>query len=188
MNHLFVIDPTKPLELGFGMRDSRGDLVEPRGEANSYVLLSDANTHITSRGYDVTITEAHLIRAADFINAFRRRFRGEKVTPDVSNMQWPREGVFLDEELLGSDVIPQLITHAQIEAAVEIASNRDPQATTNPQTSSEQVIRRQRVGNLEIEYDTSNTGGGILGSLGYSYPKITALLQPVLTDNFLVSR
>ena len=146
------------------------------GEANSYVSLTDANTYATDRGYTVTLTEGLLVRGADYVNSFRDRFSGEKLTPASSNMQFPRSDAILDGDNLPLDEIPQLIVEAQIETAIEIANNRDPQSTT-----TSQLVKKRRVGPLEIEYD-NKYGDTTVGT--YDYRKINNLLQPILTDDW----
>ena len=159
---LTVIDPTK-------------DFTKmPNSEANSYVSLSDAQTYATDRGYSVTLTAGQLIRGADYVNSFGPRFSGEKVSPPSSTMQFPRTDAFLNDKYLDSNVIPELIKHAQIETALEIANNRDPQETT-----STQVVKKEKVGDLEIEYDTQS-GEEIPN---YDYRRIDNLLAPILTDD-----
>lgn len=142
--------------------------------ANSYVSLADAGDYATRRGYDVTLTDQLLLRAADYINTYRDRFKGTKLTPVTSNMQFPRINVILDGYIVPSDQIPALIPAAQVETAVELAGGRDPQ-----EAISTQIIKRQRIGPLEIEYDTES--GVELPS--FDFPKINDLLAPVLTDD-----
>ena len=148
--------------------------------ANSYVSLSDATSYLSDRGITIPITAGHLLRGADYVNSFRTRFKGLKLTPYTSSMQWPRQYVILDEWYLPDGTIPQLIIDAQIEAALEIASSRDPHETT-----STRVIKKQKLDVLEVEYDTM-AGREVPN---YDYRRIKALLRPVLYGSFVeVSR
>ena len=114
------------------------------------------------------------MRGADYINSYRDRFKGEKRTAIGSNMQFPRSNVDLDGNTVPPTVIPDLLVEAQIETALEIANNRDPNATM-----STQIVKKRRVGDLEIEYDTK-AGTEIPD---YEYRKIDNLLQPILIDS-----
>ena len=146
-------------------------------DANSYVSVADANVYVTDRGYTTVLTEGLLIRGADYVNSFRDRFSGEKRTPASSNMQFPRTDAILDNDELPTDEIPNLIIEAQIETALEIANNRDPQETV-----TSQLIKKEKVGDLEVEYD--NKYGDTSASGSYDYRKISNLLQPILTDDW----
>ena len=150
---------------------------------NSYVNLADTQQYMTDRGYAQTlidlVTDGVVLRSADYINLYAQRYLGVKSTGIINNMQWPRAGVLLYGLLVPNDVIPDLIRDAQMETAHEIVSDRDPVATMPTQ-----IVSKQTVGPIEIEYDT-NAGTEIPG---YEYIKISALLRPVLKDMFRVSR
>ena len=148
--------------------------------ANSYVSLVDANQYLTDRGITTELTDGLLLRGCDYINSFRDRYKGYKQTAVTSNMQWPRAFAVIDNYLVRSNVIPAVIPDAQIEAALEIALDRDPHETT-----STRVIKREKLDVLEVEYDTQ-AGREVPD---YDYRRVRALLSPVLKDNmFRVSR
>ena len=142
--------------------------------ANSYVSAVGARKYLDDRAIETIIPDGTLIRGADYINSFRTRFKGCKRGYIASSMQWPRSYVEIDDYCLPDDVIPDLIIAAQIEAALEIAANRDPLATTELRP-----IRKQKLGPLEVEYDTSRSSE----IPSYTYTKIRLLLSPVLKDN-----
>ena len=149
--------------------------------ANSYVSFADATKYISDRGIAVKVTEGHLLRAADYINSFSDRYKGYQKTgtnrDSLSIMQWPRSYVFVDGTTSGylpDDEIPDLIIHAQVESAIEIASNRDPLSTV-----SARQIKKQKVDVIEVEYDTSvGTGGQDI----FDHRRVMTLLCPVLKD------
>lgn len=143
--------------------------------ANSYVSVTDANLYLADRGITVTVSEGQILRGADYVNSFRTRFKGFKLTPIASSMQWPRSYVVLDERLLPDGTIPALIIDAQIEVALEIASNRDPHETT-----STRVIKKQKLDVLEVEYDTM-AGREVPN---YDYRRVKSLLRPVLRNDW----
>ena len=147
--------------------------------ANSYISLANATTYLKNRGVNNTITEGQLLRGADYINSFRERFKGCKLTSAGSSMQWPRSDVYLDHDLLDSKTIPDLIPSAQVEVALEISNNRDPLETVD-----KRVIKKKRTDVIETEYDTSRQ---VLRT--FDYRRIMALLRPVLNNNLgLVTR
>ena len=143
--------------------------------ANSYVSAAQARTYLDTRGILTTLTDGLLIRAADYINSFRGRFKGTKLTAVESSMQFPRSGVVIDGQDLPNDKIPQVIPDAQIQTALEMFSNRDPLATIE-----ERPVKKEKLGSLEVEYDTS--GDQKLPT--YSYKHIMLLLAPLLVNNF----
>lgn len=148
--------------------------------ANSYVSLADANQYLTDRGINVELTEGLLLRGADYVNSFRDRFKGYKQTDVTSNMQWPRAFAVIDNYLVRSNVVPAVIPDAQIQSALEISMDRDPHETT-----STQVVKRQKIDVIEIEYDT-RAGNEIPN---FDYRRIRSLLDPVIDDNYMrVSR
>lgn len=143
-------------------------------EANSYISLVNALAYLTERGVTTTITEGQLLRGAEYVNSFRERFKGCKLTPIDSSMQWPRSGVYLDNNLLDNKLVPQLIPHAQVEVALEIANNRDPLETVD-----QRVIKKKRVDVIETEYDTTRQQ-----LRTFDYRRIMALLRPVLKNTW----
>ena len=150
--------------------------------ADSYVSLSDAQQYATDRGLDVTLTEGLLLRAVDYINAFRKVFKGLKLTEADKDMQWPRRDVVIDGYLLGQDIIPECVVKAQIQTAVEIQQGFDPLETV-----TNQVLKREKIDVLEFEYDTDRESSG--GTEGFVFRKVRSLLRPVLMDTFgLASR
>ena len=143
-------------------------------EANSYVSLADAQTYVADRGLNVELTEGHLLGGADYVNSYRTRFKGQKLTSGLSSMQFPRTNLRLDGILLANDVIPDVVIDAQIQSAIEIAQGRDPLGTISARS-----VRRQRAGPTEREF--FKDAGSDLDS--FDYRKIDALLLPLLNDD-----
>ena len=148
-----------------------GTIVE---RADSYVSLSDAQQYLTDRGNATVITEEHLRDACDYINHFRLRYKGDKLQPVQSNMQWPRKDVYLDGLELPDTVIPDCVIFAQIESAVEIAQGRPPL-----ETLSTRILKKKTVGPISREWDTSQR---TREQPSFDYRKVKAFLYPVLND------
>lgn len=143
--------------------------------ANSYVSAADTTTYLTLRDIETAVSDGQLVRGADYVNAFRKLFKGYKLTATDSSMQWPRSYVEIDGFLLPDDKIPQCVKDAQIQVALEIALDRDPHIT-QPQ----RPIKKEKLDVLEVEYDTTASPYESV----YKYQKIRALLLPVLIDMY----
>lgn len=151
-----------------------GSIVEG---ADSYVSLLDAQRYATSRGITTELTEALLLKAVDYVNAYRKVFKGTKLTPAHIDMQWPRKDVEVDYLLLPNNVIPECVIRAQIETAVEMGEGFDPL-----ETISNKVLIKEKVDVLEFEYDPSKESES--GAEGFVFRKIRSLLRAVIIDSY----
>jgi hypothetical protein len=135
--------------------------------ANSYVSVTDLTDFATLRG--ITFTgdeEVLLINAMDYVEAVRDDFKGSK-TSSTQPLQWPREGVWIDNYAIDSDVIPQELKNAQMQAAIETDSQ-----DLSPNTG--QNIKSEKVDVLEVVYQDGD------GSLtAPNFPKVDAYLDPI---------
>ena len=151
--------------------------------ANSYVSFADANQYLMDRGLtpEVTLSEGHLLRGADYVNRFNLRFVGRKASPASSAMQWPRLYFYYEGEFITSNLLPPIIGIAQIESAYEIANDNDPSESA---VDTPKIIR-ERVDVIETEYDRDSPQEVV----GFNRRKIVRILRPVLSDNiYRVSR
>lgn len=90
--------------------------------ANSYVTLVEARAYATLRGVtlpadDAALT-ARLIDGIDYLEAQRARYQGTKADP-TQDLQFPRDGVYVDGIALDPSVIPSILKQAQIRLAIE---------------------------------------------------------------------
>jgi hypothetical protein len=142
--------------------------------ANSYVSIEDARAYAADRGLSLPDDAAEcadvLVRAADYVDSFRSRFVGMTVSADQS-MEWPRTGVYIRGRALSQTSVPALLVNAQVEAAVILAAGID----LMPYNSSSRLVKREKIGPLETEYET--TGGG--GSIVPRTISVERLLQPL---------
>jgi hypothetical protein len=112
--------------------------------ANSYVSEADLTTFATARGITLTAdTEQLLIKSMDYVEALN--YKGIKQTRDQS-LVWPRYGVYVDGYYLESNTIPQELKDGQMQCAIAIDQGNDPLQDI------EKNVKREKVGNLEIEY------------------------------------
>jgi hypothetical protein len=117
--------------------------------ANSYVSVSDAQAYATARGIVVTVTEALLLKAIDYLESLRAEYQGIK-TDGSQSLQWPRSGVYLDGYEVGEDEIPDVLINAQIRLACE-AYTYD----LMPTTEGREVIMERVEGAVTVQYAPS---------------------------------
>lgn len=144
-------------------------------DANSYVSLADARSYCADRGLslptDDTEAEQALVRGCDYVDTYRDRFQGYTTYGNDQELQFPRTGVYIDGWQQDVDAIPAELVAAQILAAVEIGAGTDLMPTGTPSP-----VKRERVGPLETEYETS----GGRGSIKPQATAVEALLRPLL--------
>lgn len=146
--------------------------------ANTYVLDLEYTDYATSRGLtigaDATIREQELIAATDFLESFREQFKGIK-TAAANDLQFPRNGLFIDDSLVSSIDIPIELKRAQMEAgAVEFAA----QLTNN---TPDQNVQSEQVDVISIAY--YNGGKAVSGK----YQRVNNWLDSLLRKGGAVS-
>lgn len=112
--------------------------------ANSYVTEAELATYAADRGITISGTEAILIiQAMDYVENLE--FIGIKTEEDQP-LQWPRYNAVVDDYLIDSNEIPQLLKDGQMEACLAIDAGQDPLANVARQT------KKEKVDVLEVEY------------------------------------
>lgn len=144
--------------------------------ANSYQSLDDLKLYAKARGVDLGKTDDELevlmVKAMDYLEDLRKRFKGRKVSRSQP-LEWPRAevyGVERDGELEPSNEIPRLLCYAQLSLALE-ALNGDLQA--NPPSSE---VIKEKVGDLELAYKAD----GIRKDFISAFSKVKAKIAPLL--------
>lgn len=142
--------------------------------ANSFVSVEEVRNYALFRTYalsnpDIEIEKACIL-AMDYLETFRDKFKGAKVDPAVQTLQFPRDGVFVDNYELPSAVIPQVLKLAQCQLVIEVLAGTD----LMPSGDGREVIR-EKVDVLETEYAL---GAG--GSPQPSFHKVLRFLEPLL--------
>jgi len=133
--------------------------------ANSYVSEAELSTFASNRGITLTGTAAVLIiQSMDYIESLN--YKGFKLTDDQS-LLWPRTGVIVDGYLISSDEIPQELKDGQMQTCIAIDEGNDPLQDSPRKT------KREKVGDLEVEYSDSSSSVVI-------NKKITATLKKLL--------
>jgi hypothetical protein len=150
--------------------------------ANSYGDVDSLRDYATLRGEDLTALsdaecEPLLIKAMDYIEAKRDRFKGDKANASQP-LQWPRSDVWVDDSLLSSDSIPRELEYAQYALAL-IAKDHDLQPNILPDQQGA-IIRERVEGVVEVEYSQNNQA-----SFVPAFAKPEALLKPLYKNEGL---
>lgn len=147
--------------------------------ANSYIDVVAARAYAAARGLTLPAAdgdvEALLIKAMDFIEAYRGDFQGLK-TAAANPLQWPRTGVTLDGYPLAEDTIPQVLKDAQAQLTVD-AQNAD----LMPTGAGREVVM-ERVDVVQVQYaESGNTNPQPI------FTKAEALLKPLFKSGLFGS-
>jgi len=127
--------------------------------ANSYHTALELRDYAELRGLeniaqlDNKKLEVLLIKAMDFLEAQRSKYKGVK-TSSEQPLEWPRKEVY-DVELPGAltpnDHIPRLLRYAQLALAIE-AVEHDLQPNAN--LTGQGAVLKQKIGPIEISYSS----------------------------------
>lgn len=117
--------------------------------ANSYVTRQEVQDYADLRGIDYpcdTELDQNIILANDYLQS--RCYQGEQVDPSTQPLLWPRKYVYIYNQEIASDSIPQQLKNAQIELAL---------AQTNTDVMNDGVdrgdnVKRERFDFRETEY------------------------------------
>ena len=117
--------------------------------ANSYVTRQEVQDYADLRGIDYpcgTELDQNIILANDYLQS--RCYQGEQVDPSTQPLLWPRKYVYIYNQEVASDSIPQQLKNAQIELAL---------AQTNTDVMNNGVdrgdnVKRKKTDVLEVEY------------------------------------
>ena len=152
-------------------------------DANSYASVDDLQTYASLRGVtipdDAPLLESLLIKAMDYLEAQRDRYKGVKASA-IQPLQWPRKDAWdisYPGALYPSDEIPRELEAAQLALAVE-SHTQDLMPTRLP-TDTGPVSREKIDGAVEVVYD--NPQGGNLRTPYFAKPE--ALLSVLYRHN-----
>ncbi len=135
-------------------------------DANSYATLTMTKTYFDNINFNYsTFTdaeiEAALIRATAFIDTYKR-WPGKKATAE-QGLEWPRAGAYdVDGYLL--QYVPDAIRSATMQAAIK--ELQEPFYFTS---ASGEMVKREKIGDLEIEHTGQNV-----------YPMIDQYLKKIV--------
>lgn len=110
--------------------------------ANTYVTKVEATELLLDNlGLvpSVALTDANMVSSAQYLETFRKRYQGVKVSADQS-LQFPRQSVYVDCNLQPSDEIPLELKLSQALAAYEESNGNSLQGNTKGQTITSKNI------------------------------------------------
>jgi len=173
---------------------------------NSYVSIAELRTFLESRGDALfsaspqpsdVLVEAALLRASDYlIQRFRMRWRGGRVEA-LQPLDWPRKGVpvpdffdpfYRDPEVpfdlrdiyyIAENTVPQEVKEAQMFLAA--AAFADASTVNSLQADIGRRTKREKLGDLEVEYFGNDQGGSRIVQYYYD---AEMRLQPFLKSAF----
>ena len=148
--------------------------------ANSYIDVAAARAYATARGVTLPAADADvevlLVKAMDYIESLRNRYQGERTYTSVTNnLAWPRQGVYVDDEIVAHDAIPQLLKYAQAQLAMDAQT-----ADLMPTGAGREVIRERVEGAVEVEYNPLG-----ITNIQPVLQKAKALLAPLMMTSYL---
>lgn len=146
--------------------------------ANSYIDVTYLNAFATDRGFTLPSTtnekEILIIKAMDYLEA--KCFKGEKSIAD-QELQWPRDNVYIDCELLNTDVIPEVLKRALAQLVVE--QHLGTALYPVPRTSTVQgFVTQKTVGPLTKKF--SAFGGTVSSITPITIASVELFLQSIL--------
>lgn len=154
-------------------------------EANSYNTVANLRTYAGLRGVTLPTEdsdcEALLIKAMDYLEAQRDRYKGNVVSA-TQPLQWPRDnayGISFPDALYSKTDIPRNLEYAQLALAIE-AINNDLMPTILPSdTGAQSSVKIE--GAVEVVYRDPTGGGARVPA----FAKAEALLSVLYKNNGL---
>jgi hypothetical protein len=123
--------------------------------ANSYVTVDEIRDYANDRGFNLSIADPVIVQnailAMDYLQS--KNYQGCMVEPLSQPLLWPREDVFVNQNIFPSDQIPQQLKNAQIELTIASVDSEllDDGSGNNDNIKSEEIS-----GELKFEYFDSN--------------------------------
>jgi hypothetical protein len=153
--------------------------------ANSYQTAADLRSYAELRGvnlsqYSNVTLEQLLIKAMDFLEAQRDKFKGEK-TDYSQPLEWPRFDVWDVEQvglMLSSTEIPRLIQYAQLALAIEAINN---DLMPNRNIEGQGAVTKEKIGDIEVTYSSAKP----VHDFTSAFSKPAGLLSPLFKRNGL---
>ncbi len=164
-------------DINFLIEDENMGLIIEDGsivpDANSYATVIYARNYALERGLDLpeddNAVAKLLILAMDYIEAKRDDYQGVK-TSYTQELQWPRDGVYLDGVEIPTDYIPKELKKAQVQLAIESYEGFELLPS-----SSGHLVTEEQVGPLKTKY--SEKVGSNLSPVMLA---VDALLKPLM--------
>lgn len=133
--------------------------------ANSYDSVANIEAYAAARGVTLTGTEVLIHKAMDWLEI--QPFQGYKKT-STQSLQWPRNGVVIDNYAFATDEIPNDLKNALASLCMEIFAGNNPNAPVARAT------KKTKVGPIEIEYSDNASDSVITPSVTNPLNKLLA--------------
>jgi len=151
-------------------------------DSNSYVTVDEFRAYAEARGTVVAEStdqdyEQYLIKAMDKLESYRGRYQGQKVDQDQA-LQFPRDGVYIDDYEVSASTIPRELKYSQMAFAMESLAGNDLSPTQLVSSSGQ--VTKEKVGEIEVTYANPTS----LRSTP-AFAKAEALLAPLLRKSGL---
>jgi hypothetical protein len=133
-------------------------------DANSYIDTDYLEAYALDRGYEIQSEPSNLIYAAmDWLE--NRQYQGW-IKEENQPLLWPRHNVWYRDYQLSADEIPALVKKAQAALCLEIDRGY------NPLSVIPQGVKREKVGEIEVEYQD--------GTSTFAIRSVNQILRPLL--------
>lgn len=123
--------------------------------ANSYVSVAEWKAWAEPRGITMPADDADiepwLIKAFDYIELLRDRYKGETTTSGQA-LSWPRSCVYYEGSEIDENSIPARLKQAQIQLAIYSSRGIELSPINEGVRGGSQFLIKQKLGPIEREY------------------------------------
>jgi hypothetical protein len=117
-------------------------------------------------------------RGSQYIDSlYGARFVGEPVDPFTQERAWPRRGAIVGGVAIPETAIPNAVIYASFYAAYQEATNPGSLSAVGSSTTT---VKREKVGELEVEYQSSSSSGSLVDGLTPIMTVVDGMLAPYL--------
>lgn len=116
--------------------------------------------------FDVELAAKQAVR---FITSVEGQMTGERTSPQVQDLPYPRRNAVVFGAAFPDNAIPKTLKLAQMQLMLDVARG----VPLFPDDTAEQSVKREKIGPLETEYfgaDTATTGGQLAEAWAYLSP------------------
>jgi hypothetical protein len=117
-------------------------------------------------------------RGSQYIDSlYGARFVGEPVDPFTQERAWPRRNAAVGGVAIPETTIPNAVIYASFYAAYQEATNPGSLTAVGSSSSS---VKRKKVGELEVEYQSSSSSDSFVDGLTPIMTVVDGMLAPYL--------
>jgi hypothetical protein len=117
-------------------------------------------------------------RGSQYIDSlYGARFVGEPVAPFGQDRAWPRRNAVVGGVAIPETTTPNAVVYASFYAAFQEATNPGSLTAVGSSTTT---VKREKVGELEVEYQNSSSSGSLVDGLTPIMTVVDGMLAPYL--------